>query len=276
MSAPTFGRIPEALMAIQRTRPNYPTRFSLRSLDSYISLSSLQSEHKYGRGSWGYTVLRTVYTPGSDEMFAMAIERLKIWTKYDLHKARFIGIDTQLDEDPATEIALTEELWSRFFIDIVEDKENLDLQGPLKDRRESIKQLEEYFHTWVKNRLEPREPFDNVRKYGNTRFSCPLIIDSEALSSLYQLPEETPPLRRPVDMEERRSFLLREGSAWVWLIDTLRLQEDGEPWDGLLKMKSWSMRHLFFDRMAVREKDLWREKSMEDGETEDWWYEGCI
>ncbi|KAG9254340.1 uncharacterized protein F5Z01DRAFT_655157 [Emericellopsis atlantica] len=47
--------------------------------------------HEYAYGTWGFIVLRIVYTPESDHLFPQAIKKLKKWVHCELHAPRFCG-----------------------------------------------------------------------------------------------------------------------------------------------------------------------------------------
>jgi hypothetical protein len=59
----------------------------------YFTLTFHVSTHDY-QYSWGYTIFRTSYAPGSDEAFANAIERLAVYAKpftQDEHASPRVG-----------------------------------------------------------------------------------------------------------------------------------------------------------------------------------------
>jgi len=115
----------------------------LKYLSEELTLSALNGTHHHARGSWGHTILRTVYTPESDDSFGPAIERLKRWVRHGLvsghrllsrPRPREVGdgiADGELDPDA--------ELWRRFYVDVVEDREGLaGMDGDFAALRESL------------------------------------------------------------------------------------------------------------------------------------------
>lgn len=76
--------------------------------------------HNYSY-SWGYTIFRNVYAPGSDEAFVKAIERLAVYAKFftqNEHSRPRLGRGA-FDPRP------NEELWSRYYCEVIQNKDNL-------------------------------------------------------------------------------------------------------------------------------------------------------
>ena len=268
MSAPTFGPIPPELLAPEPGHSGRQARFHLKSLDAYMEVSKELSKHPYGMGSWGYTVLRIVYTPESDTMFPIAMERLRTWVKYFLYQERMPHYPP-FPAGPMANVALNDELWSRFHLDVVEDKDKLDMEGPLTEA--SFHTLRDYFRKWVAGLgQDPDEAY--IEGYGNSRFCDPIIIDAEALATLCGLPEETPPNRPPVDREEWYKFVRMRKKGWVWVLDTIALGER-QYWGGWLKAEVLVLGTLFFSRLCVEASyGLPRDKQGKPEDSEaDWW-----
>jgi hypothetical protein len=80
---------------------------------------------EYAFGSWGYTVLRTVYTPESDVLFPAAIERLKRYMHCQCHYRRFPGFGPFCESSKITFTEPNDEMCRRFYLDVVADEANL-------------------------------------------------------------------------------------------------------------------------------------------------------
>ncbi|KAF3807195.1 hypothetical protein GCG54_00008650 [Colletotrichum gloeosporioides] len=127
-------------MSIQRTFPELDSRFykyhshaSNRDKDTqamgwvqelFWSMGRCrQSGVTYAEGSWGYTVLRVVYTQESDELWPIALQKLNRWiTRYFIHGNRLIK------NKPNGEI--NEELARRFVLKAVKNKALESLKLP--------------------------------------------------------------------------------------------------------------------------------------------------
>ena len=69
-AAPVFGPVPDFLW----DKTSRPAREELHQLHKHVRYHR-REDLEYGAGSWGYTVLRTVYTPESDALFPTATTR---------------------------------------------------------------------------------------------------------------------------------------------------------------------------------------------------------
>ncbi len=244
MPAPTFGRVPDHLRGgLGNPKKERQACYHLTNLNYHIG----NAHNNYATGSWGYTVLRTVYTPESDALFPAAIERLKRYVHYWCHALRYPSYGERGESKVIHSTERNDELYRRFYLDIIEDKAalaNLDRDG-----------LVEYFRRWVASLgLDPYYS-------GLPRFLCYLVIDAESLASLAQIPDDPPPLRVAKDLEEKRAFLSAGSGAWVWLMDTrpFPAQEDPseyayEDWHqdsycGWLRMSLRDIQISWFDRL---------------------------
>ncbi|KAK3897084.1 hypothetical protein C8A05DRAFT_39364, partial [Staphylotrichum tortipilum] len=103
-----------------------------------------------GWGSWGFTVLRAVYTPESDMLFPLAMERLRRVVQFWCHWTRFTGIGASCEKYKVEDTSWNDEVFGRFWLDVVEDREGL---GGLDSRSggdegERFGALAEYFRRW--------------------------------------------------------------------------------------------------------------------------------
>jgi hypothetical protein len=155
---------------------------------------------------WGYTIFRTVYTPGSDEAVARAIERLGVYAKaYVDDDIAFKHLPNLEPPDPLP----NQEVWSRFHNEVIEDEETLANAG--------LEEVGRRFDAWIKERLTP----DVLqRNRSNARFSLCLMLDQESIDSILSMSEEPHPfLRGPADKQTN--------SGWVKAITNEQQPEGG-------------------------------------------------
>ncbi|KAM7212550.1 hypothetical protein V8F06_012089 [Rhypophila decipiens] len=226
MAPPTFPPVPKALF--------YPRRPKTRDYETALRLEALgASRHTtYAQHLWGFTILRTVYTPESDALFPIAMRRLDAWARYSPHQGRFPKYGQAYESKAVTDGEPNEELAKRFYCDS-------DAEGFAK--------LRDYFREWLVSvgvqpdlppnhdddddddtddpdldpALEPKESHDDPR------FRSVLVVDEKCLRSLIEeLPDETPPLRTAVDREEWLKYLRMGKKAWLWMLDTGYITRD--------------------------------------------------
>ncbi|KAK7413366.1 hypothetical protein QQX98_007743 [Neonectria punicea] len=103
----------------------------------------------YARGTWGYTVFRTVYTEESDRLFPIAVEKLQKWlTQYHFHSRRFPLWGERGEARQKTNGSVNVEVARRFRMEIIEDK-TLDMTNLRNATTEDIKLLCSQFCSWV-------------------------------------------------------------------------------------------------------------------------------
>ena len=246
--APTFGPVPEPLWVSSERYPKKAprARFHLQQLHQQIRYSTPDSSWGYAHGSWGYTVLRTVYTPESDALFPAAMERLRKHVRFWCHEGRFPSYGERAEQKQITFAEPNDELVRRFHLDVVEDRERLaGLDGDADG-------LAEYFRRWAAG-----VDVGGHERGWDPRFCTYLVVDAESLASLAGIPDEPPPLRCARDLEEKRRFLAAGEGAWVWLVDALPLtgKEDGEDHGkdghrGWLRVELSDIEVAWFDRLV--------------------------
>lgn len=127
---------------------------------------------------WGYTIFRTVYTPGSDEDVAKALDHLAVYARYFFTKGqlhpRVPGGEDQFDTRP------TEELLSRYFSELVQDEQRL---GDLSES-----EVGERFDAWITQHRRPVT--GGISPVENTRFLFCLMLDAESLDNILALPQD--------------------------------------------------------------------------------------
>ncbi|KAL3954475.1 hypothetical protein ACCO45_010038 [Purpureocillium lilacinum] len=212
-----FGDFPSGLAALQpdRRNPNLDPHAVgwLTALKDNIHRSG---DVAYGKGSWGFTVLRTVYTEESDALFPVAIKALEQWiTNYYVHLHRFPWFGTQGERCQKTDGSANEEISRRFRIEVLEDKDTMNFPTLAGASHETIQALVDRFNQWVVDVGE-----DPMAEYpSNPRLAGCLAVDLVSLDSLVKLSQEPiPPLRAAVDLEEKQQWRDR-AFAYLWAID---------------------------------------------------------
>ncbi|KAK6836180.1 hypothetical protein PG987_006675 [Apiospora arundinis] len=80
------------------------------------------------RGSWGYTILCTVYTPESNDLFPSAISKLERWVReHPLHINRFPMFGEKGRAKHKSDGSLNDELARCFRFELVQDEKRLNL-----------------------------------------------------------------------------------------------------------------------------------------------------
>ncbi|KAK2777867.1 hypothetical protein CKAH01_11913 [Colletotrichum kahawae] len=274
-------------MSIRRTFPEpeprlykYPSHASNRDKDSqamgwvqelFWSMGRCrQSGATYAEGSWGYTVLRVVYTQESHALWPIALQKLNLWiTRYFIHVNRLIK------NKPDGQI--NEELARRFVLEVVENKALEDLKLPnlsADTSQQDIQSLTRIFDSW---RKEAVGDSTNLDPRDNARFCDFLVIDEASLRNLAALPEETPSLEMVSRAERRARHELWAGS-FVWLIDSLAVKrfqgvEDADNYGGLMKLSPEDLPDAWFERAGRFSSDFWTFDRAEipDGSGEKWY-----
>lgn len=214
-SPPTFGRIPSNLWNDEPPAKEHNATFRLRQLDQRLGYSQGRAH-----GTWDYTVLRTAYLVHA--RVGRAVPRRDgppeaPHVRYWCHHGRFVDFGPLCEEYRVEFGEPNEELFRRFWLEVVEDREglgNLDGggggggengdgsgSGSAQSVDDRFTALGDYFRRWAAG--VDRGLIPDV----NPRFCTCLVMDSESIASLAALPEELPPLRCAVDIEEKRTFL---------------------------------------------------------------------
>jgi len=250
--APTFGPVPEPLWASSERYPKKAPRARdhLQQLHQQIRYSTPDSSWGYAHGSWGYTVLRTVYTPQSDALFRAAMERLRKYVRFWCHEGRFPSYGERAEQKQITFAEPNDELARRFHLDVIDDRERLaSLDGDADG-------LAGYFRWWVAG-VDAGGARGRERGW-DPRFCTYLVVDAESLESLAGIPDKPPPLRCARDLDEKRRFLAAGEGAWVWLVDALPQtgeEDDGENHGknghrGWLRVELFDIEAAWFDRLV--------------------------
>ncbi len=246
MPAPTFGRIPPSLW--DESKPplkNSTACFNLQQLDQFIGVP-----RGHAHGSWGYTVLRTTYTPEADTLFPLALARLKSYIRWWCHFHRFPlhHGTTPCDGTCGAAAEPNAEISRRLYLDVVEDREGLaHLDGGGDgSAEERFTALGAYFRRWAAG------VDTGVHPHQNPRYVICVVMDSESVASLARLPEELPPLRCVVGNEEARIFLGTGEDAWVWLLEADYMaepEEHDDEYHGWLRTTVYDFQMSWFTRL---------------------------
>ncbi|KAH6962333.1 hypothetical protein BKA56DRAFT_679150 [Ilyonectria sp. MPI-CAGE-AT-0026] len=241
--------LPPIDMAIACPKPRFagdvePVRMSRMALQH---LARHDGSHDYPY-SWGYTIFRTVYAPGSDEAVARAVERLAVYAKnftQNEHARPRVGAGA-FDTRP------NEELWSRYRCEVVQDEETL------ADASES--EVGERFDAWIREHRRP--VVAGTRPKPNARFLFCLMLDEESLENILALPEDP---RAPANYGASDE---NEGEGWVKVIsDRMKSEEEGGGGRWWLRVGItdylWPMWFFPFDPDAMLEEMGWMDA--EDG-----------
>jgi hypothetical protein len=163
--------------------------------------------HDY-RYSWGYTIFRTVYTPGSDEAFPQAIERLAIYAKAYVNDD--IALKRRPNQQPRDPLP-NRELWGRYYNQVIEDEDTL--------AHATVEDVGRRFDVWISEHLNldalPR------RKTSNARFCYCLMLDQESVDNILTSPEE------PFGFSRSDS---RHQPGWVKVVTAEQQPEGGRVW----------------------------------------------
>lgn len=257
--------LPPIDMAIACPQPRFagdvePVRMSRIALQH---LSRHDGSHDYPY-SWGYTIFRTVYAPGSDEAVARAVERLAVYAKFftqNEHARPRVGAGA-FDARP------NEELWSRYYCEVVQDEQTL------ADASES--EVGERFDAWIRQRRRP--VVTGTYPKPNARFLFCLMLDEKSLENILALPED------PRDPINYGAFNEDKGEGWVKVIsDGMRSEEEGGGGRWWLRVGItdylWPMWFYPFDPDAMLEEMGWTDA--EDGVQNLWgrptdWFEEMV
>ncbi|WYZ43665.1 hypothetical protein EsH8_VII_000101 [Colletotrichum jinshuiense] len=170
-------------MTIAKPKPRFIQDPETRRLprDHLLSLAHHDGSHNYPY-CWGFTIFRTTYTPGSDDTFAKAIERLATYAKDFVDSDILVKrLPNEMPRDPLP----NQELWSRYYSEVIEDAETLNNAG--------VEEVGRRFDIWI------REHFNSdggKRNAPNSRFQLCLMLDQEGIDSVLAMPENPNTLLR--------------------------------------------------------------------------------
>nr|OQO28196.1 hypothetical protein B0A51_03984 [Rachicladosporium sp. CCFEE 5018] len=166
----------------------------LRAVDSYGDRQAgrwCRELTTHGLGDelhWGFQIYRTVYSPGSDEQFATAVEVLQAYLRDDCIGE--YGLHGPLPDGPANN-----ELLQRLKLDIVEDRELEDAAAPIIQQR---------FQAWVESHglfiATSQAPDLSLEQASSSSHRFCIIIDAEAVQNELRFPVPVP--RRSSDWDD--------------------------------------------------------------------------
>lgn len=152
--------------------------------------------------SWGYTIFRTDYDPGSDEAFTKAVERLVVYAKRWAQVNKYEPEPNQIGRHHPHE-----ELWGRYYSEVIQDEQTL--------ANATASQVGERFDTWIRQQHRPAvsngPPTDS-------RFLFCLMLDEDSIDNILALSE---------DPRRQRPFPADEDDGWVKVV-TNQTRSEGE------------------------------------------------
>ena len=179
-----------------------------------LSFANLLIDH------WGFSIWRTVFTPGSDSAFARALDTINQWVKHECftqtNRADVSTVIQDHDYNSACEV------WKRYRNEVIEDRD-LDSASP-----ETVRQR---FMAWIESR--------GMEQNQTSRYRYCILIDKDVLETLNRLP--APPIEGRQEAWQRYS---------VKVID---VEIDGEDDDtyprgyrSCIMMPPWLLAHIYF------------------------------
>lgn len=201
-------------MAIANPAPRYfrdpePKRFPRELLQL---LASHDGSHRYPY-CWGFAIFRTVYTPGSDDASARAVARLADYARAFAHGDL---VRRPKPNEEAPDPLPNQELWRRYFSEVVEDRDALD--------GADVQEVGRRFDAWVAGELEERP---GRRDVPNSRFRICIMLDAQGVDDVLAMPED------PRDWGRRG-----EEERWVKVVTNEMWDERGFPGRGRLWLRA--------------------------------------
>lgn len=248
-------QLPPIDRAIAFPEPRFPKDDEPKRLPR-IALQHLadhDGSHDYAY-SWGYTIFRTVYTPGSDEAVARAVDRLAVYAKHwaRTNERSRPRLGQPFDARP------NEELCSRYYSEVVQDEQAL--------AGASESEVGDMFDAWI--RQHRRAPTTTARPCPNARFMYCLMLDQETIDNILALPED-PHARRGGHVASEED----EGKLWVKMITNRAKSEGGRWWLRVgLRDYLWPVWFSPSDPDIVLEQMGWEDPK--DGVQNVWGYPG--
>ena len=185
------------------------------------------------------------------------IQRLKRLVHYDCHRPRFPAYGVLCERDKVDLAEPNDELFRRFYLDVVEDQEgfaHLDSGGNSPGR---FKPLADYFRQW----LEGVDTGSGAALENEPRFHSCLVVDAESLATLAaELYDELPPLRCAVSRQEKADSLSPGCLSWMWLLGTKYMAQPAShevSYPGWLRVSPDEIRSAWFTHMCQNDTDRW-------------------
>ncbi|KAG9252353.1 uncharacterized protein F5Z01DRAFT_243435 [Emericellopsis atlantica] len=178
-------------------------------------LAKFHGNHTYPY-TWGFVIFRTVYTYGSDEAFAKALERLDAYARYEAYQDLRSKFYHEAPRDPA----VNQELFRRYYNVILEDKDKL--------ANASVDEVGKRFDAWIESNLTAEATKQRDPRL-NCRFRYCVMMDQQSIDNILALPED--PDTSPYDDPQKLD-------RWIKLVSSEQ-RPDGRFWlrvgvDGLL------------------------------------------
>ncbi|KAK8104931.1 hypothetical protein PG999_008290 [Apiospora kogelbergensis] len=176
--------------------------------------------------------------PESNDLFPAAIAKLEDWMrKYHLHIHRFPiwGEKGEAQHQKNTNGSINDELGRRFRVELLEDKDRLNLPHLNRASHDDICSLCDVFDTWVAS-VGQDPPLAETSI--SPRFCDCLAVDDEALRSLAALSEDPPQLHVAADCATKQKWR-GDASAFLWLLDTRSVRRFAPNPDQFPTFRGW-------------------------------------
>ncbi|KAM0259186.1 hypothetical protein ACHAPA_010862 [Fusarium lateritium] len=228
-------------MALANPEARFPGDHEPRRMSRHALRNLANNDHSHSYPyCWGFTIFRTVYTPGSDEAVAAAVDRL---SRYAKHFTNNESMPPRIN-DPYDPLP-NQDLWNRYYSEVIEDDKTLS-NAP-------VDEIGRRFDEWISAN---RTPVD----YANERFHCPngrfrfcLLLDQESIDNILAMPEDP---QTPLKFD--RQMPLR----WAKVV-TNETMRDGRRWwlrVGIAEYL-WPLWFMGFDPDAMVEEMGWMDES---------------
>lgn len=131
--------------------------------------------HYHRRGTWGFVIFRTVYTPESDRCFKSVLSKIERHVRAGLARPPFMADERH----PAERDCLVSMIMARFQNTIFEDKTLFD--------HATARDLAPYFRLWLADIERDTRYNGYLECYAYNNF---IIIDEESLQAIEAVPED--------------------------------------------------------------------------------------
>ncbi|CAG1969868.1 unnamed protein product [Fusarium graminearum] len=228
-------------MAIANPEARFPGDQEPRRMARHALRNLADNDHSHSYPyCWGFTIFRTVYTPGSDEAVTAAVDRL---SRYAKHFADNESMPPRIN-DPYDPLP-NQDLWNRYYSEVIADEKTLS--------NASADEIGRRFDEWITANRTPVDHANERFHYPNGRFRFCLLLDQESIDNILAMPEDP---RTP--LKEDRQKPLR----WTKVV-TNETMRDGRRWWLRVGISEylWPLWFMGFDPDAMVEEMGWMDES---------------